>query len=140
MKTKTYTPRQVKKLLIIYYILTGLLVLDVMMTGLAFLAASFTSVPQITDTLIRLGYPIYLLPILALIKIGGGLALLIRSKFREWAHVGFFFMFLLAFYSHLSAGDGFANSFPALLAFMLNLAAYFVFKALFSANYPRMSL
>lgn len=100
------------------------------MAGLAFIASSLMEVPQITETFLHLGYPLYLVPLLGIIKLTAVAALLRGKVWREWAHVGLFFMFLLAFYSHISAGDGITGSFPALLALMLNLISYTTWKKL----------
>jgi uncharacterized membrane protein YphA (DoxX/SURF4 family) len=122
------TTRKSKALTWVYYLLHALLVLDIFMAGVAFLITSFASLDQISNTFARLGYPAYLLPFAGIVKIAAALALLSRSILREWAHVGLFFLLLLAFYSHLAAGDSFTMSLPPLLVFLMNIGSYILRK------------
>ena len=94
-----------KKNKTIYWILTLLFVLPTAGSGIP---EFFTEGPgMVVQTLHQLGYPPYLMKILALAKLLGALAIL-TGKYRvlkEWAYAGFAFLFLGATASHILAGD-----------------------------------
>ena len=62
---------------------------------------------SVAHTLTLLGYPLYIMKILGLAKVLGGVAIVWgRSpRLKEWAYAGFAFDFLGATASHLLAGD-----------------------------------
>ncbi|MCU1323074.1 MAG: hypothetical protein JWM43_2723 [Acidobacteriaceae bacterium] len=68
-----------------------------------------------------LGYPLYLMKILAVAKILGAVAILTNRsrRFREWAYAGFGFLFLGATASHLLAGDTVHAPIPLVFFFLL---------------------
>lgn len=74
----------------------------------------------------HLGYPTYLLTILGIWKIPGGLVLLVPRfpRLKEWAYAGAFFNFSGAFASHLATGDGAAICLPPLVFAVLTLASW----------------
>jgi hypothetical protein len=79
------------------------------------------------DNIAHLGYPIYILPLLGILKILGVITVLL-PKFPlliEWAYAGFFFVMLGAVYSHLAVGDGVKEFFgPVLLLFLTMVSWY----------------
>lgn len=82
----------------------------------------FTGGPaSVAQTLTALGYPLYVMKILGLAKVLGGVAILTgRSpRLKEWAYAGFAFDFLGATASHVLAGD--AVHAPAPFVFFLLL-------------------
>ncbi len=86
-----------------YYILTALL--SAMMLFSAY--GSFQGGQEAIDMMAHLGYPMYVLTMLAVFKILGVIALW-QTKFpnlREWAYAGFFFDFLGAGISFIAVGD-----------------------------------
>ncbi len=90
---------------IIYWTLTLLMFLPG--TAGAFVEA-FTSGPaSIVTIMIALGYPLYLMKILGVAKILGGLAILTGRLplMKEWAYAGFAFDYLGATASHLIHGQ-----------------------------------
>lgn len=79
------------------------------------------------DMIAHLGYPTYLLTILAVGKILGVIAVLI-PKFpllKEWAYAGFFFVMVGAIFSHIAAGDPITKIFPSLLLLVLAVVSWY---------------
>jgi uncharacterized membrane protein YphA (DoxX/SURF4 family) len=77
--------------------------------------------PGSIESMIHLGYPDYLLPLLGILKIIGVVVLLV-PKFlllKEWAYAGFFFLMAGALFSHLAAGDPMKELIPAVLLLLL---------------------
>ena len=65
-------------------------------------------IPFDRGQLAHLGYPLYLLPIIGVWKLGGGAVILLPRlrRLKEWAYAGAFFDFSGAVASHLFMGDG----------------------------------
>ena len=80
---------------------------------------------EIAGLFTKFGYPTYIIYPLAGAKILGVAILLLsgNGKLREWAYVGFFFNFMLAFFAHVQIGDG--EQFGAVLALILLSSSYF---------------
>lgn len=79
------------------------------------------------DSIIHLGYPVYLLALLGILKILGVIAVLIPRYplLKEWAYAGFIFMMTGAIYSHLAAGDKITEALPALLLLVLAVVSWY---------------
>ena len=109
---------------IIYWIVTIWLALGMVSTGIVQLLQVKEEVALFT----RLGYPAYLLTMLAVWKFLGVVAVLI-PKFpllKEWAYAGFFFAMSGAVFSHLALNDGAAEYFgPGLLIVLTVVSWYF---------------
>jgi uncharacterized membrane protein YphA (DoxX/SURF4 family) len=78
------------------------------------------------DMVIHLGYPVYLLTILAVWKFLGVVAVLI-PKFpilKEWAYAGFFFVMSGAIFSHIASGDQPKEILPSMLLLILTLVSW----------------
>jgi hypothetical protein len=92
----------------------------------------FAEAPRMTDTILALGYPKYVMKILGVAKLLGILAIAtgMSPTLKEWAYAGFTFDVCGAFASHLSAGD------PPLIALVpasflvVQLASYMCWKQL----------
>eukprot|EP01132_Coremiostelium_polycephalum_P014763 gene14763-17892_t len=79
-----------------------------------------------TDLFQSLGYPVYLLSLLAIWKILGVVAVLL-PKFpllKEWAYAGFFFTTSGAIFSHIAMAEPLTKTFPALLLLILTLVSW----------------
>jgi DoxX-like family len=79
------------------------------------------------DMVVHLGYPVYLLTILAIWKLLGVVALL-TPKFpllKEWAYAGFFFAMSGAILSHIAVGDPINEIFPSLLLLTLTVVSWY---------------
>ncbi|MDJ1502568.1 DoxX family protein [Xanthocytophaga agilis] len=92
-----------KKLKIIYWIITGIMVA---MLGLGSIFDAI-SAPEAVAYVTKLGYPAYIVPFLGVAKLLGIIAILIPGypRIKEWAYAGLTFDLLGALYSHISNGD-----------------------------------
>ena len=109
---------------IIYWVATLWLALGMVSTGIV----QFMRTKEETDLMAHLGYPVYLLTILAVWKMLGVIAVLV-PKFplvKEWAYAGFFFAMSGAVISHIAAGDvAKENVGPVLLLVLIAISWYF---------------
>ncbi len=108
---------------IIYWIATLWLALGMLSTG----AVQLLKTKAETDLVQSLGYPVYLLSLLAIWKILGVAAVLI-PKFpllKEWAYAGFFFTTSGAIFSHIAMAEPLTKTFPALLLLILTLVSWY---------------
>lgn len=108
---------------IIYWIATLWLALGMLSTG----AVQLLKTKAETDLFQSLGYPVYLLGLLAIWKILGVVAVLL-PKFpllKEWAYAGFFFTTSGAIFSHIAMAEPLTKTFPALLLLMLTLVSWY---------------
>ena len=109
---------------VIYWVATIWLSLGMVSTGIVQLIKMKDEVDMFT----RLGYPIYLLTILAIWKLLGVVAVLApRSPLiKEWAYAGFFFIMSGAIFSHFAIGDDGKDFFgPTLLLILTVVSWYF---------------
>lgn len=112
---------------VIYWIATLWLALGMVATGAGQLFRMKEGQGAV-DSLMHLGYPIYLLTILGVWKVLGTIAILI-PKFpllKEWAYAGFVFVTTGAIFSHLAAGDGITAIIPALLLLVLTSLSWYL--------------
>jgi hypothetical protein len=79
------------------------------------------------ESIIHLGYPIYLLTILGVWKILGVVTVLIPKLplLKEWAYAGFFFIMSGAICSHIAMGDPIKDIFPSLLLLILAMVSWY---------------
>jgi len=111
---------------IIYWIATTWLALGMLSTGVVQLFRAKEGQGGV-DMITHLGYPVYLLTLLATWKIFGVIAILI-PKFplmKEWAYAGFFFIMSGAIFSHLAAGDPMTEIFPSLVLLILTVVSWY---------------
>ena len=111
---------------IIYWIATIWLALGMLSTGIVQLFKAKGGQGGV-DMITHLGYPVYLLTLLAAWKIFGVVAILI-PKFpllKEWAYAGFFFIMSGAIFSHIAAGDPMSESLPSLLLLILTMVSWY---------------
>lgn len=108
---------------IIYWIATLWLALGMVSTGIVQLLKPEEEVAKIT----HLGYPVYLLTILAVWKVLGTVVVLV-PKFpvlKEWAYAGFFFAMSGAAISHIVMGDPLSEIFPSVLLLILTVVSWY---------------
>ena len=108
---------------IIYWIATLWLSLGMVSTGIV----QLLKVKEEVDLFTHLGYPGYLLTILATWKFLGVVAMLI-PKFpllKEWAYAGFFFNMSGALFSHITSGSPMSDIFPPLLLLTLTVVSWY---------------
>ena len=109
---------------IAYWIATLWLALGMTSTGIVQLIKVKAEVDKIT----HLGYPEYLLTLLAIWKFLGVIAVLI-PKFalvKEWAYAGFFFAMSGAIFSHIAVGNPFGEIAPSLLLLTLTVLSWYL--------------
>ncbi|MFD2614270.1 DoxX family protein [Paenibacillus gansuensis] len=111
-----------KKLNIMYWIFTGLLVF--LMGGGAI--PDLLSIPAAVDGFEHLGYPSYLLPFLGVAKLLGVAAILIPGfpRIKEWAYAGLTFDLAGAMYSTIAVGDPVSGWVFFLIGFALIAGSY----------------
>lgn len=108
---------------IIYWIATVWLSLGMLSTGIV----QFLKMKEEADLFTRLGYPSYLLTMLAIWKFLGVIVILL-PKFpllKEWAYAGFFFCMSGAVISHIVLGDPVKELFPPMLLLVLTLTSWY---------------
>ena len=74
----------------------------------------------------QLGYPLYIIPLIGVTHIVGGVGLLIPNvpRFTEWVYAGFVITLLLAFYSQLNSGGSTWDKFDPILVLAFLFASY----------------
>ena len=115
-----------KSLKVFYWVIT------VLSAGLMLLSAipDIISNPGAVKVFEHLGYPAYLLPFLGLAKIVGSVTILVPRQLRlkEWAYAGLIFDATGAAYSHFRSGDGVAIWVFAIIALVLLLSSYYLYR------------
>lgn len=84
--------------------------------------------PHVTEVIVRVGYPLYILPFLGVLKILGAIALWVKipKELREWAYAGIGFDFIGAAYSHYASGDPMPDvAVPLALFFILMVSRFY---------------
>ncbi len=74
----------------------------------------------------QLGYPLYIIPLIGVTHILGGVGLLVPNvpRLTEWAYAGLAIDLSLAFYSHLNSGGGIWDKFDPILVMAFVFASY----------------
>jgi uncharacterized membrane protein YphA (DoxX/SURF4 family) len=111
-----------KKILMIYWIFTGLLMAYTISGSIP----DIMSVPDAIALFTHLGYPAYLLPFLGIAKLLGVVALLIPgfSRIKEWVYAGFVYDLTGAMYSSISVGDPASSWLLFLIGYILIAGSY----------------
>ena len=116
---------------IIYWIATLWLALGMISTGAVQVLKAKEGQGGL-DSIMHLGYPVYILTILGVWKFLGVVALLLPggqqvflNLIREWAYAGFFFVTTGAIFSHMAAGDSVNTLLPALLLLILTIISWY---------------
>ncbi|MEO6667913.1 MAG: DoxX family protein [Ferruginibacter sp.] len=113
----------IKRNKIIYWIATAWLALGMLSTAIV----QLLKVKEEAGLFAQLGYPGYLMTLLAIWKFLGVGAVLI-PKFpllKEWAYAGFFFAMSGAVISHLVIGNGASELFGPLLLILLTILSWY---------------
>lgn len=116
------TQKTAKRNKIIYWIATVWLALGMLSTGIV----QLIKMKEEVDMMTHLGYPVYLLTLLAIWKVLGVAAILIPkfALLKEWAYAGFFFVMSGAVFSHLAVGDDAATLFGPTLLLVLTAVSW----------------
>ena len=106
----------------IYWIITILFAGTELLAGIAFLTGARANVQNI----VHLGYPLYVMKIIGVFKILGGVAVLQdrSTLFKEWGYVGYALLLVGAAASHIIAGDSFGIDLIPLTLLLLVLISY----------------
>ncbi|GHC60637.1 DoxX family protein [Ulvibacter litoralis] len=80
-----------------------------------------------TESVVRLGYPLYIMNILGVWKILGVIILLVPKypKIKEWAYAGFFFVASGAAISHIVSGDSFSGYIGPVIYVILIITSWY---------------
>ncbi|MFK7923046.1 MAG: DoxX family protein [Bacteroidia bacterium] len=111
---------------IIFWVVTGLLGLFMVASGLG----SVTGAEQVVQSVTGLGYPAYFIPFLGVMKILGGLTIVFIKipQIKIGAYAGAYFWNVGALYSHIAHGDAIADFAPMILAFILISASFYLWN------------
>jgi hypothetical protein len=113
----------IKTARVIYWTVTILFVITMMIAGISYLAGASYNVEGVVT---QLGYPLYILKILGVAKLLAGIAIL-QSRFRtikEWAYAGYTFNLLGASASHLLNGDPIVKAIVPIVILVLVMVSY----------------
>ncbi|MEM8764979.1 MAG: DoxX family protein [Bacteroidota bacterium] len=112
---------------ILYYTVTGLLCVQMLMTGIG----DFLLVEQIVENITHVGFPVTLIPFLGILKITGSLVLLFMKNYhlKIATYAGMFFYSAGAIYAHVSIGDPiFPSSIAGILMLALIVSSYWIWQ------------
>ncbi len=89
--------------------------------------------PDAIQLIAHLGYPLYFMTFIGLVRLFGVIAILIPGypRIKEWAYAGLVFDMGGALYSHLAVNDTFNLYAPAALALVLALGCYIYYRKRF---------
>jgi uncharacterized membrane protein YphA (DoxX/SURF4 family) len=109
---------------IIYWITTLWLALGMTSTGIVQLLKT----KEETDKMTHLGFPLYLLTLIGVLKILGVIAVLVPKfpTIKEWAYAGFFFIMTGAVVAHLACADAAKELFGPLLLLVLTSLSWYL--------------
>ena len=110
---------------IAYWIITGLLALMMLFSGIS----NIIFVPAAIPIFDHLGYPAYLIPFLGVAKTLGAIAILIPGfpRIKEWAYAGLTFDLVGAMYSGIAVGDPASAWGMILIGLALIAASYLLY-------------
>ncbi len=116
-----------KKTKIIYWIITILFGGFMLFSAIPDVLNNPEAIKFMTD----LGYPLYFIPFIGVVKIVGVIAILIPGfpKIKEWAYAGLVFDLVGAMYS-IAATAGIVASLPLLLFIAFAFASYYFYHKL----------
>ncbi|HYG52306.1 MAG TPA: DoxX family protein [Flavobacteriales bacterium] len=115
------TPEKRNKIL--YWIFTVWLCLGMVSSAIVQLIPVNDEVEKIS----QLGYPLYFMPFLGVLKILG-VAVVLAPKYpvlKEWAYAGFFFTMSGALFSHVAMGHAFDQVLPSVLLLILTAISWY---------------
>ena len=89
----------------------------------------------------QLGYPLYIIPLIGMTHILGGVGLLIPNvpRLTEWVYAGIAIDLLLAFYSQLNGGGSTWDKFDPILVLAFVFASYVLRRCMRANMWPILS-
>lgn len=108
--------------LIIYWVVTGILALIMLFSGIGALA----KLEFLVESMHNISFPLYVTNILGIAYVLSAIAIIIPGIpwIKEWAYAGIVFAMTAAFASHVFIGDTFANMVPPLVILALAIVSY----------------
>ena len=112
-----------KKINIIYWIATALIVAVMLFSGITSIMNTPESIKMMTG---HFGYPAYFNQYLGVAKVLGSIALLVPGfpRLKEWAYAGFAFDMISAVYSEISVHDSVAQWAPIFIFISILAVSY----------------
>lgn len=112
-----------KRINILYWTFTGLMVVLMLFSGITGLASPAQSQALISG---HLGYPEYFTPLISAAKLVGVVAILVPGfpRLKEWAYAGFVFDLGMAIYSFMAVGDPFVSTLFIVFGLVLIFGSY----------------
>jgi hypothetical protein len=109
-------------------VLIIILALDLLLSGVMFMFGTSMGVNDFLNIINRLGFPPYILGAIGFGKLLMGITLLFSGTFkrRTYAYFALAINLFLAIYSHISAGDGFADAAPAGITFLFAAVVFYL--------------
>lgn len=113
---------------IIYWILHIVFALFMVMDAIGGISSSEEGIKALT----QLGYPVYIMPVIGVLKLLGVIVLLVPGlkTLKEWAYAGFTFNFILAAISWTCVKGPFIFVLLPLIVMIVLLAGYYCWKKL----------
>ena len=113
-----------KKINIIYWIATGILVAVMLFSGVTSILNTPDSIKMMSG---HFGYPAYFNQYLGVAKVLGAIALLMPGfpRLKEWAYAGFTFDMISAVYSEISVHDSVAQWAPIFIFIAILAVSYY---------------
>jgi hypothetical protein len=115
--------------LIVYWVTTALIALETFAGGIVDLTHGRTNVisgPLVVDIVTGLGYPVYILTILGIWKLGGAVTLILPGlpRLKEWAYAGIIFELTGAIASWIAIHDNTGQFAAPLILAVLAIASW----------------
>lgn len=114
------------RLTLAYWIVTGLMALYMSLgAGLDVVGAA-----DARALITHLGYPLYFMPYIGVLKLLGIIAVLVPgyARLKEWAYAGLLFDVTGALYSAIAVGDALPTWIPAFLGIVLIGGSYALYR------------
>ena len=114
---------KMKKINILYWVFTGLLVALMLASGIQNLLSTQPSVELISK---QLHYPEYFIPFIGLAKTLGAIAIFVPGfpRVKEWVYAGFTYDLTAALYSTIAIGEPFSKWWPMIFFYVLLVGSY----------------
>ena len=111
-----------KNKIIGYWVATAVICLAMTAGGVS----DLLRVDQVTEVMVGLGYPMYLLTILGVAKLLAVVAVLAPgfTRLKEWAYAGITFDLGGAFFSHIAVKDAVSDTIIPLALLLVGLTSY----------------
>ncbi len=116
---RVHFPPDTRRKVIIYWIVTALVAAENLLGG----TWDVLRIPYVSNIMVDLHYPLYVLTIIGVWKLLGAVVILVPRlpRLKEWAYAGMFFDYTGAVASHLAVGHSFFQyiAYPLLVAILV---------------------